>query len=60
MTLLLRDRRKERVLDFHLGLWDTRNHFPPHLDDTQITAIENELTFDDGYSQLPPSEYWTQ
>jgi hypothetical protein len=34
----------------HLGLWDTRNHDPPHLDDVHIPTIETELTYDYTYS----------
>jgi hypothetical protein len=44
----------------HLGLWDTRNHDPPHLDDAHIATIETELTYDYTYSQLSPIDYWTQ
>jgi hypothetical protein len=44
----------------HLGLWDTRNHDPPQLDDTHTPTIETELTYDYTYSQLPPIDYWTQ
>jgi len=44
----------------HLGLWDTRNHDPPQLDDAHTPTIETELTYDCTYSQLPPDDYWTQ
>jgi hypothetical protein len=30
-----------------LGLWETRNHDPPQLDEIHIPAIETELTYDD-------------
>jgi hypothetical protein len=33
----------------HLGLWDTRNHDPPHLDDAHIATIEIERTYDYTY-----------
>jgi len=44
----------------HLWLWDMRNYDPSHFDNTHIPTIETELTYDDTYSQLPPTDYWTQ
>jgi ribosomal protein S27E len=43
----------------HLGLWETRNHDPPQLNDAPVPTIETELTYDYTYSQLPPIDYWT-
>ncbi|MCJ7541527.1 MAG: transposase zinc-binding domain-containing protein [Desulfobacterales bacterium] len=45
----------EKILR-HLGLWKTRNHDPPFKSAAHIP----ELTYDDSYSQLPPSDYWLQ
>jgi hypothetical protein len=44
----------------HIGLWETRNHDPPQLNDANIPPIETGLTYDYTYSQLPPIDYWTQ
>ena len=45
----------EKILR-HLGLWKTRNHDPPVRNALHIP----EFTFDDAYSQIPPSDYWLQ
>jgi len=40
----------------HLGLWETRNHDPPAKSATPIP----DLTYDDSYSQLSPTDSWLQ
>ena len=45
----------ERILR-HLNLWVTRNHDPPAKSATHIP----ELTYDDSYSQLSPTDFWPQ
>ncbi len=45
----------EKILK-HLGLWETKNHDPPAQDVSHIP----ELTYDDSYSQLPPTDNWLQ
>ena len=34
----------DKVQVFHIGLWETRNHDPPQLDDEHISAIVNSPT----------------
>jgi hypothetical protein len=55
ISFIDQDELIERILR-HLGLWDTRNHDPPAKNATHIP----DLTFDDSYSQLPPSDNWLQ
>lgn len=56
----IEDDRIIRKILTHLGLWETRNHDPPQLDDAHIPTIEIELTYDYTYPQLPPIDYWIQ
>jgi hypothetical protein len=44
----------------HPGLWETRNHDPPVLNDAHIPTVEHELTYDYTDSQLPTVDYWVQ
>jgi hypothetical protein len=53
-TFIEDDRLIKKILK-HLGLWETRNHDPPQVDDAYPPAIETELTYDYTYSQLPPT-----
>ena len=55
ISFIDQDELIERILR-HLGLWETRNHDPP----AKIAAHIPELTYDDSYSQLPPTDYWLQ
>ena len=45
----------EKILR-HLGLWETRNHDPP----AKIASHIPDLTYDDSYSQLSPTNSWLQ
>jgi len=54
----IEDDRIIRKILKHLGLWENHNHHnhdPPAHD---FPHIANDLTYDDSYSQIPPSDYW--
>jgi hypothetical protein len=40
-----------------LGLWETNNHGPPTTDSSHTA---NELSVDESYSQIPPSDHWLE
>jgi len=43
-----------RKILIHLGLWDTRNHDPPH----PAPESFQDCIIDESYSQLPQTDYW--